>query len=91
MVYAFVVIFSLFLVFFFDGSVHVSSAPSYYRMCSLIIECVLLLSNVFSYHRMCSLTMSSAPSYYRMCSLIIECVLIECLAHPLILECVLLL
>ena len=30
---------------------------SYYRMCSLTTECVLLLQNVFSYYRMCSLTM----------------------------------
>ena len=30
---------------------------SYYRMCSLTIECVLLLYNVFSYYTMCSLTM----------------------------------
>ena len=29
---------------------------SYYRMCSLTTECVLLLQNVFSYYRMCSLT-----------------------------------
>ena len=26
------------------------------RLCSLTIECVLLLQNVFSYYRMCSLT-----------------------------------
>ena len=30
---------------------------SYYRMCSLTTECVLLLQNVFSYYRMCSLTL----------------------------------
>ena len=28
---------------------------SYYRMCSLTKECVLLLKNAFSYYRMCSL------------------------------------
>ena len=33
-----------------------SSVFSYYRMCSLTIECVLFLWNVLSYYRMCSLT-----------------------------------
>ena len=45
-------------------------------MCSLTMECVLLLRNVFSYsYRMCSLTteyvlllLQNAFSYYRMCS-----------------------
>jgi len=29
---------------------------SYYRLCSLTTDCVLLLQIVFSYYRMCSLT-----------------------------------
>jgi len=29
---------------------------SYYRMCSLTTECVVLLQNAFAYYRMCSLT-----------------------------------
>ena len=56
-------------------------------MCSLPVECVLLLQNVFPYYRMstchhhlCSLTTECVPllqnvfSYYRMCSLTTECV-----------------
>jgi len=39
-----------------------TGATIYNRMCSLMIECVLSLFNVFS--------------HYRMCSLIIECVLL---------------
>ena len=34
----------------------VLSPPKQYRLCSLTIECVLFLWNVFSYDRMCSLT-----------------------------------
>jgi hypothetical protein len=59
---------------------------SYYRMCSLTTECVLLLQNVLSYYRMCSLTKGyglrrphrtqNVLSYYRMCSLTTECVLL---------------
>ena len=53
---------------------HVMALPqvSYYRMCSLTTECVLLLQNVFSYYRMCSLTtecvlsLQSVFSYERM-------------------------
>ena len=56
-------------------------------MCSLAIECVLLLQSVFSYllYRVCSLTaecvllLQNAFSYYRMCSLTIECVLLPSL------------
>ena len=51
------------------------------------VERILLLQNVFSCYRMCSLTPGlrriaalrralSASSYYRMCSLAIECVLL---------------
>ena len=32
-----------------------ATGVSYYRMCSLTIECVLLLQNLFSYFRVCSL------------------------------------
>ena len=58
----------------------------YYRMCSLSVECVLFLQNVFSFYRMCSLSIECVSSgicvlflqnvfsFYRMCSLSIECV-----------------
>ena len=46
----------------------------YYRMCSLTVECVLLLWNVFSYYRN-EQQFASIP-YYRMCSLTVECVLL---------------
>ena len=52
-------------------------------MCSLTIECVLLLQIVFSYCRLCSLTtecvllLENVFSYYRMCSLTTECVLVR--------------
>jgi len=45
-------------------------------------ECVLLLQSVFSYYRMCSLTiecvllLQNVSSSYRMCSLTTECVLL---------------
>ena len=45
-----------------QSSVPVSNGPalqnvsSYYRMCPLTTECVLLLQNVSSYYRMCPLT-----------------------------------
>ena len=52
---------------------------SYYRMCSLTIECVLLLHSgsaalhLLRYRHLCMIT---HLSYYRMCSLTIECVLL---------------
>jgi len=54
-----------------------------YRMCSLPIECVLFLQNVFSFYRMTGVTdcLSSEGVLigtfvcYRMCSLPTECVL----------------
>ena len=51
---------------------------SYYRMCFLATECVLLLQNVCSYYRMCALTtecvllLQNVCSYYRMCALTTE-------------------
>ena len=39
-----------------------TAASTCYRMCSLAIECVLLLQNVFSYYRMCSLTLLLAST-----------------------------
>ena len=52
-----------------------------HRMCSLTIECVLLLWNVFSYYSLSLLSISivfqaDVFSYYGMCSLTIECVLL---------------
>jgi hypothetical protein len=44
----------------------------YHRMCSLAVECVLLLQNVFSCYRI--YTTNSADHEHRMCSLTIECV-----------------
>ena len=35
---------------------------SYYGMCPLTMECVLLLWNVFSYYGMCSLAVSSTKA-----------------------------
>jgi len=55
---------------------------SYYRMCFLATECVLLLQNVCSYYRMCALTtecvllLQIVCSYYRMCAFTTECVLL---------------
>ena len=59
----------------------------------LTTECVPLLQNVFSYHRMCSLTtecvllLQNVFSYYRMCSLTTGSVLllqhVSCAGEPL--------
>jgi len=64
--------------------------PAGMCVCSLILECVLLFKNVFSYRGMCSLTsviirglrgpagmcvFVCVFSYFRMCSLTMECVL----------------
>jgi len=38
------------------ADVSIECVLSYSTMCSLTLECVLLLYNVFSYYRMCSLT-----------------------------------
>jgi len=49
------------------------------------IECVPLLYNVFSYHRMCSLgtlIVSIVRQCYRMCSLAVECVLLPQPLYP---------
>jgi len=47
------------------------------RMCSLTIECVLLLQNVFSHQELTKAGRRwRCVSYYRMCSLTIECVLL---------------
>ena len=47
-----------------------------YRMCSLTTECVLLLSNVFSYYFSYCFGAPLLSRHPRMCSLTIECVLI---------------
>ena len=64
---------------------------SYYRMCSLTIECAkepyhmakeTLYIDFYIYNRMwsltieCALLLSNVLSYYRMCSVTIECVLL---------------
>ena len=74
-------------------------------MCSLTTEYVLLLQNVFTYYRICSLLHSgkcalcalllqNVFSYYRMCSLTTEYVRFctaasVCSLRPLTTECVL--
>jgi len=58
----------------FSSALDQGCVVSYYRMCSLTVECVLFCSGPGLRGGVCD---ERVPSYYRMCSLTVKCALLR--------------